>query len=217
MAENSAARYGGGLCSGENSPTTFINCAIWGNSAGTNGGGLGCYNGASATVTNSIVWGNTAAEGSEIYLEQYPTVFSITYSNVAGGLTGVTVEGGSTLNWGAGNIEADPLLVDPANGDYHLKSQAGRWDPNSQSWVQDDVTSPCIDAGDPMSPIGLEPFANGGFVNMGAYGCMPEASKSYFGEPICGTIVAGDINGDCKVDLADFAFMALHWLEDNNP
>lgn len=47
-----------------------------------------------------------------------------------------------------------------------------------------------------MSPIGWESFPNGGFVNMGAYGGTPKASKSYFGGPICETIVAGDINGD---------------------
>jgi len=116
---------------------------------------------------------------------------------------------------GQGNIEADPCFADPCNGDYHLKSQAGRWDPNSQSWVKDDVTSPCIDAGDPHSPIGLEPFPNGGIINMGAYGGTVEASKSYFGEPVCETIVAGDINGDCIVNLKDFALMALHWLEEH--
>jgi len=74
-------------------------------------------------------------------------------------------------------------------------SQAGRWtstssagaDPNSQTcpctepgagWVLDDVTSPCIDAGDPNSPIGLEPFPNGTTINMGAYGGTEQASKS---------------------------------------
>jgi len=107
-----------------------------------------------------------------------------------------------------------PIWVE---GDYHLKSQAGRFDSNTQEWVQDDVTSPCIDAGDPMSPIGLEPFPNGGRINMGAYGGTAEASKSYFGEPLCETIVAGDINGDCKVDFADYAILSIHWLEENNP
>jgi L-ascorbate metabolism protein UlaG (beta-lactamase superfamily) len=101
------------------------------------------------------------------------------------------------------------------NGDYHLKSQAGRWDPNSRSWVKDDVTSPCIDAGNPMYPIGLEPFPNGGIINIGAYGGTAEASKSYFGQPVCETIVAGDINGDCKVNFKDFALAAAHWLEDH--
>jgi hypothetical protein len=52
---------------------------------------------------------------------------------------------------------------------------------------------------------------------MGAYGAAAEASKSFFGKPVCETIVAGDINGDCKVNFLDFRLMALHWLEDNTP
>ena len=84
--------------------------------------------------------------------------------------------------------------------------------PNTQTWITDDVTSPCIDAGDPMTPVGNEPFPNGGIINMGAYGGTAEASKSYFGTPPCQTIIAGDINGDCKVNLSDFALLALHWL-----
>jgi hypothetical protein len=150
-----------------------------------------------------------------------PTVF-VKYSDLQGGWTGT------------GNINVDPCFVSvgywdangtPADtnddfwvdGDYHLKSQAGRWDTNEGRWTKNDVTSPCIDAGDPASPIGYEPFPNGGIINMGAYGGTEEASKSYFGEPLCETIVAGDINGDCKVDFKDFAFMAFHWLEYNNP
>ncbi len=65
------------------------------------------------------------------------------------------------------------------------------------------------------SPIGYEPFPNGGRINMGAYGGTEEASKSYFDAPVCQTPVAGDINGDCKVDFKDFAIMGYHWLEDN--
>jgi hypothetical protein len=52
---------------------------------------------------------------------------------------------------------------------------------------------------------------------MGVYGGTAEASKSYFGEPVCETIVAGDINGDCKVDFWDLAIMATHWLVNNSP
>ena len=130
---------------------------------------------------------------------------------------------------GQGNISIDPCFVCPGywdpndtpedpnddfwvSGDYHLKSQAGRWEPESQSWFQDDVTSPCIDTGDPTSPIGYEPFPNGGMVNMGVYGTTAEASKSWFNKPICETIVAGDINGDCIVDFRDFTIMANHWM-----
>jgi len=60
-----------------------------------------------------------------------------------------------------------------------------------------------------------EPFPNGGVVNMGAYGGTAEASKSWFGGPVCAAIAAGDINGDCKVDLGDIAILARHWLETN--
>ena len=43
-------------------------------------------------------------------------------------------------------------------------------------WVQDDVNSPCIDAGDPNSAWSNEPSPNGGRINMGAYGNTLEAS-----------------------------------------
>jgi hypothetical protein len=152
--------------------------------------------------------------GREISVRNPVTTLTIAYSGVADGEAGVYVQGGSTLDWGAGNIDADPCFSDPNNDDFHLKSQAGRWDPNSQIWVQDDVTSPCIDTGDPMSPIGRELFPNGGFINMGAYGGTLKASKSYFGEPLCETIVAGDINGDCQVNQADLEIMAMHWTDE---
>jgi hypothetical protein len=210
---NTSAQWCGGVAGWESASTTIINCTICGNSGGTSGGGLGCYAGASAAVTNSIICGNRAANGPEIYVDQFPAELGITYSNVVGGQTGVSVEGG-TLNWGQGNIDADPCFIDPDNDDYHLISQAGRWDSNNQLWIQDNVTSPCIDAGDPIGPIGWEPFPNGGFVNMGAYGGTTEASKTYFGGPICETIVAGDINGDGQVNRADLEIMALHWTDE---
>jgi len=148
------------------------------------------------------------------------TDIAMSYSNIHGGWAG------------EGNTDVDPWFAragyweDPCNtadnlgddiwigGDYHLKSQGGRWDPTEGRWLTDEVTSLCIDAGDPISRIGLESFPNGGVVNMGAYGGTAEASKSYFGEPVCETIVAGDVNGDCRVDFLDFQLMALHWLEE---
>jgi len=148
-----------------------------------------------SSVANSILWGNLGRQIIE-YVENDVTV---TYSNIEGG-------------WpGEGNIDLPPLFADPNKNDYHLKSQSGRWDEVTQSWIQDDVTSPCIDAGDPASPIGSEPFPNGGIVNIGAYGGTEEASKSYFGSPLCEIIVAGDINGDCDINFLDFAIIARSW------
>jgi hypothetical protein len=70
----------------------------------------------------------------------------------------------------------DDFLV---SGDYHLKSQAGRFDPNSGTWVEDEITSPCIDADDPNAPVGQEPSPHGDRINIGAYGGTMEASKSF--------------------------------------
>jgi hypothetical protein len=165
------------------------------------------------SITNTILWDG----GDEIGVGE-DALAEVAYSDVQG-------------DWpGEGNINVDPLFAAPGywdlngtaddpnddvwvHGDHHLKSQGGRWDPASESWVIDEVTSPCIDAGNPNSPIGLEPFPNGGYINLGAYGGTVEASKSYFGEPPCETIIAGDINGDCRVDLTDLAILVDHWYE----
>ena len=144
---------------------------------------------------------------------------NISYCNIGREPYGIV--GNGTVNWGPGNIEADPCFAAvgtwDTEGDYHLKSQAGRWDANDGGWTTDEVTSPCIDAGDPMTPIDFEPFPNGGIVNMGAYGGTAEASKSYFGKEPCAHIIAGDVNGDCIVDFKDAAITFSHWLEDNSP
>jgi hypothetical protein len=198
-------------------PLQFMNCTFDENHASC---GSAVYTDARPDFRNCILRGPQPLIRTDPHELQPHAV----YSNVEIGLRG---DGNIDLlpffaqlgRWGDANDSNSP--GDPSalnniwvDGDYHLKSQAGRWDPQAQVWVQDDVTSPCIDAGDPNSPIGQEPFPNGGRINMGAYGGTAEASKSYFGEPVCKTIMAGDINGDCCVDWRDLEILARHWLED---
>ena len=185
----------------------IANCTFVGNSARKDGGGLYGLLWPGVRLTNSIFWGNFDGGGLDESAQVHGQGRCIDYCCVQG-WTGVLGD--------IGNIGDVPLFTDANNGDYHLKSQAGRWEPNSQSWVHDDVTSPCIDAGDIISPIGYEPFPNGGIINMGAFGGTIQASKSYFGDPVCEIVVAGDINGDCKVNFLDFRLMALNWLRDEN-
>ncbi|HEX41194.1 MAG TPA: hypothetical protein ENN81_03945 [Phycisphaerales bacterium] len=206
----------------------LINCTFTGNRAArgravATGGRDG---GDRVQVLNSILWDG----GNEVFDGDHSLII-VAYSTVEG-WSGVPNPLGETVV-GLGNLAEDPCLADPGywdtngtpddpnddfwvHGDYHLKSQAGRWVSGDGRWTMDDVTSPCIDAGDPMSALGLEPFPNGGRVNMGAYGGTAEASKSWFGGPVCQSIVAGDINGDCRVDLADLAILARHWMAEGN-
>jgi hypothetical protein len=59
-----------------------------------------------------------------------------------------------------------------------LKSQGGRWDPDTQNGIQDEVTSPCIHSGDPDSPVDDEPAPDGSRINTGACGGTKEVGKS---------------------------------------
>jgi hypothetical protein len=48
-----------------------------------------------------------------------------------------------------GDISLDPLFQGVTGGDYHVKSEAGRYDPNTGAFANDPISSPCIDGGDP--------------------------------------------------------------------
>jgi hypothetical protein len=212
LAGNRCREWGGAVYFGGSAGVKLDRCSLQGNHA-DGGQGSALYSGLSnIEIKNSIIWDINAIKAFD------SGRLSIMYSDLYD-------------PWhGGGNISADPGFVqngywdpngtpdDPnddffVEGDYHLKSQAGRWDPAAGSWVVDDVTSPCIDAGDPNSPVGEEPFPNGGRVNLGAYGGTAEASMPYVDGPAGTTVVAGDINGAGRVDFADWQILALHWLE----
>jgi hypothetical protein len=113
FSENSATTgtWGGGGMSNSLSSPTVINCTFSGNSA-DHGGGIN-NSGSSPTVTNCILWGDLP---DEIYNTNKDPI--VTYSDVERGYPG------------EGNIDADPMFVDPDSSDYHLSNG-----------------SPCIDSG----------------------------------------------------------------------
>lgn len=206
---------GGGIACFQHASPTITNNTITGNA----GCGIFCSR-SWARVTNSILWGNSAPTAPEIYLahaSDSPSLLIVRYSNVEGGAGAAYVEEGSTLSLDCTNIDVDPLFADPGhwdddgtpndisddmwiNGDYHLRSTYGRWDPSASAgdggWATDDVTSPCINAGDPTSDYSKEPQPNGDRINMGAYGNMSEASQGKWALP-------ADTNNDSEVNVLD--------------
>ena len=76
------------------------------------------------------------------------------------------------------SLSHPPGFVNETAGDYHLLSQAGRFNSATCSVVTDSVSSVMLDTGDPSSEFGNELAPNGGRINIGQFGNHPEASRS---------------------------------------
>ena len=168
--DNIANGQGGGIyCVGLNIAGNFIfsspvlnNVTISRNISLEDGGGIYCWECSNPTLLNCILWDNTP---QEVYFSPEGDSISITisFSDVQNGEAGIVTNNNGIVNWLEGNIDALPLFVDPENGNYHL------------SWTNyplpDSTMSPCIDAGNPLSP--LDP--DGTIADMGAF---------YFGQNV---------------------------------
>jgi hypothetical protein len=173
----------------QNSSPTLTNLTLVQNTHG-----ILAYEGSQPSIRNCILWDNS---GQDLF--DCKAFYSC-------------IEDEGTIFTGSGNIRKDPLFADPQRGDFHLKSQRGRFVPGSGGdvassgmWILDEVTSPCIDAGDPAIRPNRERMPNGGRLNQGASGGTPFASMSEW--PL-----SHDRNRDGRVDLADVAGLAEAWL-----
>ncbi len=119
------------------------NCTISQNTASRSSGAIYCYESSNVTASNCILWGNTAPYAPQIKVGNSgaATSIQISYTNLQGGKENIVSDDNCTVDWGLGNIDADPIFVSSGSltssagftaGDYHLLDE-----------------SPCIDAGDP--------------------------------------------------------------------
>jgi hypothetical protein len=206
LVANSAIYGAGGAINNVRGTISLINCTFAANRA-SYGTSLACWQTwqklktemSLALISNSILWDDSF----QIWNED-GSIISVSYTDIQGSQAAVYDPLGMAV-WGDGNIDADPnfasqghwavwndlsVAAEPndttaawVDGDYHLKSEAGRWDPQAGVWVLDEITSLCIDKGDITSPFDLEPLPNGDRINMGAYGGTIEASKSTAAAP----------------------------------
>ena len=184
--EGNQATFKGGaifITGSATNEVAIVNSIFLGNSAEFSCGAILQNENASAaklTIFNSIVWKNEAPKYAQMLLLDSA---SVSFSDIQGGYPGTGnmnkdprfVREGGWVDNGTPQHTGDDFWI---RGDYHLKSQAGRWDPAGSAWVEDDVTSPCIDSGDPLSDWTQEREPNGERINMGAYGGTDEASMS---------------------------------------
>lgn len=234
---NSSVIAGGGLstCNGENSK--IFNNIIAGNrcNEGSGGGLFGCKNIYNNTIVGNFAGDRGGALGQCLGIIKN-NIIAYNRANEAGGISGFSENSyncfwanrvgnfgnGASISltdiieypefavngsWNPNGTDADEADDFWVDGDYHLKSETGRWDPDVQSWVQDDLTSPCVDAGDPNWILVGELWPHGNRVNIGAYGNTAQASLSLSD---AGNIA--DLNYDGWVDYEDLALLTDKWL-----
>ncbi|PSQ97420.1 MAG: hypothetical protein BRD55_02205, partial [Bacteroidetes bacterium SW_9_63_38] len=137
FADNAAgvdggAIYNNGVRGGTSSPSV-TNATFTGNAASGDGGAI--YNDgfdggtSSPQVANTILWGNSASGGGDEIYNNSGASATLTHTIIEGDVNGSGTNGGNTDD--GGNLDADPLFVDAANGNVRL------------NWA-----SPAIDAGD---------------------------------------------------------------------
>ncbi|MHC4244841.1 MAG: right-handed parallel beta-helix repeat-containing protein, partial [Planctomycetota bacterium] len=213
ITNNEAGRDGGGVSANWFTRSVISNCTFAGNDATGNFGepnnsgfGGGLYNSyeSNSVITDSIFWNNFALKGDAILVgtdfrfDKRPSTVTISYSDI--GQASIWVDDESTLNWGDGNIEADPLFTQGPRGGYYL----------SQIGAGQTENSPAVDAGsDYASYVGMvgyttrtDEILDAGRVDMGYHHPGAEPCR------LCDLVLDGVIN------LCDFAVLAERWLDD---
>jgi len=172
FTENTADR-GGGMACYESRPE-LINCTFAVNSA-AHGRTLACFSDgypSDVVMANCILWNG----GDEVWNEDDSTI-AITYSDIQGGYEG------------EGNIDIDPLFVDPLSDDFHLSTDSPCTDAGDNTAVPEDTTTD-LDGNPRFVDNPLMPdtgFGTPPIVDIGAYE-FPSGS----GEPVTYHVDPGD-------------------------
>ena len=169
---------------------------IFGNFCYNNDDDRGCGMGIfDVSRSSQVILENCIVMGGEQGLNIYAGSIEVSYSNLEGGQEGITCR---ELNWGDGNIDVDPLFVDPDNGDFRLT-----WEDFP---VDDETRSPCIDSGNPDDPeepdgtradMGAHHYFQGGILQ----GYVLDADDD---EPLIGALVNTSTGFDAETDSSGF-------------
>lgn len=162
ISNNMAVSDGGGIYCHMRSSPTISNNTISNNSA-TAGGGLYCWFESNPTIRNCILWGNGLGQIG-LSISSNPNFY---YCDVQGGTAAFDLNGNSYTGAYQNNIDLDPLFVSPSGG-----SGAG-FNGLASNWSLQ-LSSPCIDAGDPATQTpALDIIGNPRIINcyidIGAY------------------------------------------------
>jgi predicted outer membrane repeat protein len=210
FTNNTVSNLGGAIYCFSSHPT-ISNCTFSKNIALSRGGAVCIGDGSTAILNNSILWNNAAASGSQIALNGWAALASITitYSDIKEGQAGIYKAPSNPVTWGPGNLDTDPCFVNYDGNNLNLQSTISQWD-DTNGWEEGKNNSPCIDAGNPGCELGYEgiPSANVNVrIDMGAAGGTTKASI-----PPGAWRLLADIDNDGITNNNDFAWFAQYWL-----
>lgn len=219
VANNTAGEYGGGIYVGSGAPE-LINVTFSGNAAGDAGGGIFAAGpAADVVVVGSVLWGDNAPEGAEIALEtdadRDGASLSVRYSIVEGGEAGVLVEPGSMLDWGAGNLDLDPLFAHSGGRDFRLAPGSAAIDAADNLALPADVFDLDGD-GDTAEPLPIDLDGNArhhndaGTDDIGNHG-PPGPLADMGAYEFQGFSCRADFNGDDDIDTRDVTAFLNAW------
>ena len=118
---NAGATSGGFGISNLGTMADVNHCTFVGNSAGI-GGGIQVYRGGNAIVSNSIFRENYPEQlALSSVVDSLPCKLTLNYNDIQYGLDSIKVtDTVSTVIYGEGNMDEDPLFVDTGQADFHL-------------------------------------------------------------------------------------------------
>ena len=129
IANNSATNSGAAVYLNNSSNLSLVRSSLIHNMALINGGGVFCIQHSSVMILNSILWENLPHQVCSYHIGVANQIM-VGYSDIGGGIDALITNDNANVFWMEGNIDADPLFVDPENESYLLQED-----------------SPCIDAG----------------------------------------------------------------------
>lgn len=125
VANRAPGGSGGGIFVWGHSTPMIVNNLMIANEA-EYGGAINCFTDSSPTILHNTISGNVAVEGGGVATGYYSTptiVNSILWGNTPDQITGDAKVSFSDIQdgyQGEGNIDIDPIFLDPAREDYHL-------------------------------------------------------------------------------------------------
>ncbi|HEX7343926.1 MAG TPA: T9SS type A sorting domain-containing protein, partial [bacterium] len=120
---NSATRIGGGIYSASEVYSNIEHCTFYANTAAYGGGAIACLE-SQYYVSELSVNNCILWANTAVGIIPGTAILNVSYCDIMGGWSGI------------GNLNAAPMFLNSPGGDFHLL------------WG-----SPCIDAGDPSSPL----------------------------------------------------------------